>query len=187
MSTMSRPRGPVTRAVPPGDDRERATCTDCGFIHYENPKIIVGAVVLVLGGVLLCRRAIQPRRGFWTLPAGYMELGETAEAGAQREVWEEARARVDLSGLLAIYSVPRISQVQLIYRAHLSEPGFGPGPESLDVQAFAWDEIPWESLAFPTVTWALEAARRAPVGALVPETNPPGDGADMPAGACGDE
>ncbi len=172
-------KGPVTRAIPAGDDRERATCLDCGFIHYENPKIIVGAVARLDGRFLLCRRAIEPRRGFWTLPAGYMELGETPEAGAEREAWEEARARIRIDGLLAIYSVPRISQVQLIYRADLIDPAIAAGPESEAVGLFAWDEIPWAELAFPTVRWSLDAARRAPIGPLVPETNPAADPADL--------
>lgn len=165
-------RGPVARTIPPGDDRERATCLDCGFVHYDNPKIIVGAVVWHGDRVLLCRRAIEPRRGRWTLPAGYMELGETPEAGAAREAWEEARAVIRIDGLLAIYSVPHVSQVQLIYRAYLDTPEFAPGPESEAVDLFAWDQIPWDELAFPTVHWSLAAAKRAPTGPLIPDRNP---------------
>ncbi|UPY37701.1 NUDIX hydrolase [Sediminicoccus sp. KRV36] len=146
------PEGP-----PGGDDRERLVCADCGYVAYENPKIVVGSVVVEEDRILLCRRAIEPRHGFWTLPAGYMELGETTEEGARREAWEEARARLELDGILAIYSIARIGQVQIIYRAHLSEPGIAAGPESLDVRFFAWKDIPWDEIAFPSVRWALNA------------------------------
>src|SRR5919112_2816643 len=132
------------RTVPPGDDRERLTCPDCGFVAYENPKIVVGSVVSDDGRILLCRRAIEPRRGFWTLPAGYMEMAETVEEGARREAWEEARARIVLEGVLAVYSIARIGQVQVLFRAGFAEPGFEAGPESLEVRLFPWDEIPWE-------------------------------------------
>jgi ADP-ribose pyrophosphatase YjhB (NUDIX family) len=156
------------RRRPEGDDRERLTCTACGFIAYENPKVVVGSVVGVEGGVLLCRRAIEPRRGFWTIPAGYLEMNETVSEGAAREAWEEARARIALDGVLAVYSVARLGQVQVIFRARLAEPGFAAGPESLDVRAFAWDEIPWDDIAFPTVRWALHAWREHPAGPLPP-------------------
>jgi len=145
------------RRIPDGEDRERLVCGECGFIAYENPKIVVGSVVIEDERVLLCRRAIEPRRGYWTLPAGYMELGETVEEGARREAWEEARVRLELERILAIYSVARIGQVQIIYRARLAEPGYAPGPESLDVRFFAWGDIPWNELAFPSVHWALQA------------------------------
>ena len=145
------------RRTPEGDDHERLICGDCGYVAYENPKIILGSVVVQDGQVLLCRRAIEPRRGFWTLPAGYMELGETTEEGARREAWEEARAKLALDGILAIYSIARIGQVQIIYRAQLAEPGIGAGPESLEVRFFAWEEIPWDDIAFPSVHWALRA------------------------------
>ena len=164
------------RTVPPGDDRERLTCPDCGFVAYENPKIVVGSVVAEGEGVLLCRRAIEPRRGFWTLPAGYMELAETVEEGARREAWEEARARIAIEGVLAIYSIARIGQVQVIFRAGLAEPGHEPGPESLEVRLFSWDEIPWEDLAFPSVHWALrqwQAMQGRSLG--LPAMNPPED------------
>lgn len=164
------------RRIPNGDDRERLTCPDCGFVAYENPKIVVGSVVDVAGEVLLCRRAIEPRRGFWTLPAGYMEMAETVAEGAAREAWEEARARIALEGVLAIYSIARLGQVQVIFRASLAEPGFGAGPESLEVRLFAWEDIPWGEIAFPSVHWALRRWREAagaPLGA--PATNPPED------------
>jgi ADP-ribose pyrophosphatase YjhB (NUDIX family) len=164
------------RTVPTGDDRERLTCRDCGFIAYENPKVIVGSVVSVDGRILLCRRAIEPRHGFWTLPAGYMELAETVEEGARREAWEEARARIAVEGVLAIYSIARIGQVQVIFRAGLATPGFEAGPESLEVRLFAWDEIPWDQLAFPSVHWSLRqwrAMQGRPLG--LPAMNPPED------------
>lgn len=157
------------------DDRERLTCRDCGFVSYENPKIVVGSVVATEGGVLLCRRAIEPRHGFWTLPAGYLERGETVEEGARREAWEEARARITIEGLLAVYSIARLGQVQLMYRAHLAEPGFEAGPESLDVQVFAWDRIPWDEIAFPTVRWALHAWHDGAGHPGPPVFNPPED------------
>ncbi|MBM3478247.1 MAG: NUDIX hydrolase [Alphaproteobacteria bacterium] len=174
---QSRP-GPSLRTIPEGDTRERLVCGDCGFVQYENPKIVVGSVVHVDGKVLMCRRAIEPSRGLWTLPAGYMELGETAIEGARREAWEEARADIAIDALLAVYDIPRIGQVQLIWRATLAAPGFSAGPESLEVALFGWDEIPWEETAFPTVRWALRHARE--IGGLAhfaPRGNPPGESA----------
>lgn len=153
---------PFVRTVPEGDDRERLTCADCGFVAYENPKVVVGSVVAAADGrILLCRRAIEPRLGFWTLPAGYLELNETVAEGAAREAWEEARARIAIDGVLAVYSIARIGQVQVIFRARLAEPGFAAGPESLEVALFAWDEIPWAEIAFPSVEWALRDWRQA--------------------------
>jgi len=167
--------GPTVRAIPPGDDRERLTCPDCGFIAYENPKMVAGSVVSVDGRIMLCRRAIEPRHGYWTLPAGFLELHETPEEGAKREAWEEARARIAIDALLAVYSVPRISQVQLIYRATLAEPGFEAGPESLEVALFDWADIPWSELAFPSVKWALDEYRaRLGQDVFAPGVNPPG-------------
>jgi ADP-ribose pyrophosphatase YjhB (NUDIX family) len=148
-------RGPSLRTIPPGDNRERMVCPDCGFIAYENPKIVVGAVVRSEDRILLCRRAIDPRRGFWTLPAGYLELHESTIAGALREAQEEACAEITVEGLLAVYNIPRLSQVQIIYRARLAESAIAAGAESLEVRLFAWDQIPWDELAFPSVRWAL--------------------------------
>src|SRR5690242_12007699 len=108
------------RRTPDGDDRERLVCPSCGYIAYENPKVVVGSVVVRGGSVLLGRRAIDPRRGFWTLPAGYLEQGETVEEGAIREAWEEARAAIDLDGILGVFSISRIGQVQVIFRARFS-------------------------------------------------------------------
>jgi ADP-ribose pyrophosphatase YjhB (NUDIX family) len=173
---MSAGTANFVRRIPEGEDRERLTCAECGFIAYENPKIVTGSVVEVEGRILLCRRAIEPRRGFWTIPAGYMELGETVEEAARREAMEEACADIALDGVLALYSIARIGQVQVLFRARLATPGFAPGPESLDVRLFAWDEIPWEELAFPSVRWVLTAWREAGPGPLgPPRTNPPED------------
>lgn len=148
-----------SRAVPEGDSLPRAVCDHCGFIAYDNPKIVVGAVVRHGGRILLCRRAIDPSRGLWTIPAGYLEHGETPEEGVRREAYEEATADIVLDGLLAIYAIRRIGQVQLIYRAHLAEPAFAPGPESLAVRLFDEDALP-DQLAFPSVRWALAHERQ---------------------------
>ncbi|MGE5506017.1 MAG: NUDIX hydrolase [Actinomycetota bacterium] len=154
-----KPAGPTTRMIPEGDDRERLVCGDCGFVLYDNPKVIVGAVCTWGDRYLMCKRAIEPRRGYWTMPVGYMELGETTEQGALREVWEEARARAHIDGLLAIYSIPEISQVHMIYRARMLSPDFAAGPESLEVGLFRWDEVPWDNLAYPNVRWSMEYER----------------------------
>lgn len=177
------PTGPTVWRVPEGDDRERLTCADCGFIHYENPKIVVGSVAVWDGRILLCRRAIAPRVGFWTLPAGYLELNETTEAGAAREAWEEARARIEIKDMLAVYNIPRISQVQIFYRATLASDDIEPGPESQEVALFDWDEIPWQELAFPSVHWALGHYREAAGNKMISAfTNPPGETGDMTRG-----
>ncbi len=164
------------RTIPAGDNRERQVCSVCDYVLYENPKIVVGAVVADEGCVLLCRRAIEPRLGFWTLPAGYLELNETTAEGAQREAMEEAGADIALEGILALYNVSRIGQVQIMYRARFAKPGILAGEESLEVRMFAWDDIPWDLLAFPTVRWALHAWHdlgAAPLG--MPAGNPAED------------
>jgi ADP-ribose pyrophosphatase YjhB (NUDIX family) len=161
MSDSGVVRGPSVRGIPEGDNRERMICSDCGYILYDNPKIVVGSVPRWGDRILMCRRAIHPRRGFWTLPAGYLELNESTSAGAEREAWEEAQAKIQIEGLLAIYDIPRISQVQLIYRALLLDDAVAAGPESLEVALFRWDEIPWDDLAFPSVRWALHQEREA--------------------------
>ena len=163
--------------VPEGDNRERMVCRDCGHIDYQNPKIVAGSVVAHEGKVLLCRRAIEPRHGYWTLPAGYMELGETVEDGARREALEEAEADITLDGILAIYSISRIGQVHIMFRARFADaPHFAAGTESLEVALFDWNDIPWDQLAFPTVRWALEAWRSNPTGVLgAPAGNPATD------------
>lgn len=166
-----------SRRVPAGDTLERAVCDTCGFVAYDNPKIVVGAVVRSGPRILMCRRDIPPSRGLWTLPAGYLEHGETPEEGARREAFEEATAEIVIDGLLAVYTVRRLGQVQLIYRAHLAAESFAPGEESQAVALFDADALPWDSLAFPTVHWALRHERRS--GG--PFANPPpgeGPGAD---------
>ncbi len=144
-----------SRRKPAGDSLERDVCNHCGLISYDNPKIVVGSVVTFENKFLLCRRAIEPRKGFWTLPAGFMEHGETTEDGAKREAREEANVEITLRNLLAIYSIPRLSQVQIMYCAEMLTPEFSAGPESLEVALFSFEEIPWAELAFPSVHWAL--------------------------------
>jgi ADP-ribose pyrophosphatase YjhB (NUDIX family) len=169
-------------AVPPGDTLTRRICRRCGFVHYDNPKVVVGSVVRAEGRLLLCRRAIHPRRGFWTIPAGYLELNETPEAGARREAMEEAGAELDISGILAVYSVPRLSQVQVIFRATLAG-GYSAGEESLEVALFDWADIPWDELAFPSVHWALGHDRESELGTAAPPfANPPGETGNMMPG-----
>lgn len=148
--------------VPDGDNRERPVCNACGMIHYINPKVVVGAVCTHGDRLLLCRRAIDPRRGYWTIPAGFMETGETAEEGAAREAMEEATADIELTRLLAVYSLKRIDQVQLLFAAKLRSPEVAAGPESLEVELLPWHRIPWDDLAFPSVHWVLEHARGLP-------------------------
>jgi ADP-ribose pyrophosphatase YjhB (NUDIX family) len=167
------------RRIPEGDNRERMVCVDCGHVAYENPKIVVGAVVVAEDRILMCRRAIEPRKGFWTLPAGYMELGETLEEGAAREALEEAEAVITIDGILGVFSIARIGQVQVIFRARFAAsgpPAFGAGEESLEVRLFGPEEIPWDDIAFPSVHWALNAwlaSGTAPLGK--PAGNPPSD------------
>lgn len=166
-----------TTRVPPDDTHQRAVCDTCGWVAYDNPKVVVGSVVAHNGQVMLCRRAIEPRRGFWTLPAGYLEHGETLAEGAQREAFEEAGAVIRLDGTLALYSISRIGQVQVIFRGTFADgPRFAPGVESLDVKLFDWEDIPWNELAFPSVHWSLHAWRQAGTGPLgAPATNPVSD------------
>ena len=141
----------VVRKIPEGEDRERDVCPSCGEIFYVNPKIIVGCIPTVGDQVLLCKRAIEPRYGKWTLPAGFLENCETSAAGAARETWEEAAAKaVDLE-LYRIFDVPHISQVYLFYRCGIENDEFGIGPESLESALYTEQEIPWDELAFPTV------------------------------------
>ena len=145
----------ATYRVPADDNRERAVCSVCGTIHYENPLNVVGTVPVWNDKVLLCRRNIEPRYGLWTLPAGFMELGETTEQGAIRETEEEAGARITLQGLFTVLNVVRVGQVHLFYRAQLHDTDFAPGPESIEAQLFREDEIPWGELAFRTVRETL--------------------------------
>lgn len=165
-----------TNRVPTGDSLARDICDRCGFIHYDNPKIVVGSVVTHENRFLLCRRAIEPRKGYWTLPAGFMEHGETTEEGARREAREEANADIRIRDLLAIYNIPRIAQVQMMYRAELASPEFSAGPESLEVALFTWEEIPWEQLAFPSAYWALKQFQSViDREVIAPFSNPDGD------------
>ncbi len=146
----------VNLSIPDGDDRHRHVCDDCDTIHYSNPKIIAGCVPVFEDKILLCKRAIEPRYGKWTLPAGFMENLESVEEGAIRETWEEARAEVTIDSLYTVFSLPEISQVYMLFRGHLKEPVFASGPESLDVGLFSEDEIPWDELAFPVVKKTLK-------------------------------
>ena len=146
----------VALTVPPGDNRERHVCNDCDTVHYVNPRIVTGCLPIWEDQVLLCLRAIEPRRGYWTLPAGFMENGETIAAGAARETVEEANARVSDLELYTVFSLPHISQVYMFFRAQLSDLDFSSGEESLDVRLFKEDEIPWDNLAFPVITQSLQ-------------------------------
>ncbi|BAL25567.1 NUDIX hydrolase [Azoarcus sp. KH32C] len=146
---------PVTLRIPPGDTLPRHVCTNCGSIHYQNPKIVVGAVPEWEDRILLCRRAIEPRHGFWTLPAGFMENAETTAEGAARETLEEACARVEVGDMFTLINVPHISQVHIVYRARLLDLDFRPGEESLDVALFEEKDIPWDDIAFRTISMTL--------------------------------
>jgi ADP-ribose pyrophosphatase YjhB (NUDIX family) len=143
---------------PDGDTFERHVCSACGEIHDLNPKVVVGTVCRWHDRVLLCRRALEPRAGLWVVPAGYLERGESTEDGARREAFEEAGARLDITGLLAVYNVVRIGQVQLFYGARLLDPDVVAGPETLELDLFEWSAIPWDELAFPSVRWVLRRA-----------------------------
>lgn len=146
---------PVSLRVPPGDNRPRYVCDGCGHVHYQNPLVVVGCVPAYRGSILLCRRAIEPRRGYWTVPAGFMELGETLGEGALRETLEEAEARVELGALFAVVDVVHAGQVHVFFRGTLHEPVFGAGDETLEARLFTPDEIPWDEIAFRSVSMAL--------------------------------
>ncbi|MEH6590237.1 MAG: NUDIX hydrolase [Halioglobus sp.] len=146
----------VSLRIPEGDDRERFICTSCELIHYINPRVIVGCVPHYEGKVLLCKRAIEPRKGYWTLPAGFMENGETTQQGAARETWEEAMARVSNLELYRVFDVPYISQVYMFYRCDLDDGVFGVGPESLESDLYDEADIPWDEIAFPVVRETLK-------------------------------
>jgi ADP-ribose pyrophosphatase YjhB (NUDIX family) len=147
---------PTRYLVPEGDNRERATCSACGTIHYENPTNIVGTVPVWGEQVLLCRRNIEPRYGMWTLPAGFLELGETVRAGALRETEEEAGAHVELLELFTVLDVVRVGQVHLFWRARMLDAHLAPGPETIEARLFREDEVPWDQIAFRTVRRTLE-------------------------------
>ena len=148
--------GAVKYFVPADDNRERAVCTVCANVHYENPLNVVGTLPVWGDQVLLCRRNIEPRHGFWTLPAGFMELGETAAEGALRETIEEAGARVEMQGLYTVLNVVRVGQLHMFYRARLLDTDFAPGPETIEAQLFDEADVPWDELAFRTVRETLK-------------------------------
>jgi ADP-ribose pyrophosphatase YjhB (NUDIX family) len=145
----------VVVTVPEHDNRERYVCPSCEVIHYQNPKIVAGCIPVWEDKVLLCRRAIEPRHGLWTLPAGFMELGETTLEAAVRETLEEANARVDVQDLYMVINLPHVDQVYMMFRSRLLDTDFSPGPESQDVDLFGAGEIPWDSLAFATIRETL--------------------------------
>lgn len=150
---------PVSLLIPPDDNRVRFVCEQCGVIHYENPKLVIGSIPVWDDGdqpcVLLCRRAIEPRLGYWTLPAGFMENGETTSDGAARETMEEAGANIALHELFSMFNVPHVHQVHLFYRATLLDLDYAPGIESLEVKMFAEKDVPWNEIAFQTVSHTL--------------------------------
>ena len=148
--------GATEYSVPVDDNRERATCTVCRTIHYENPLNVVGTVPIWGDQVLLCRRNIEPRYGLWTLPAGFMELGETLAEGALRETIEEAGAHVEMQALYTVLNVVKAGQVHLFYRARLLDTGFAPGPETIEAQLFRENEVPWDQIAFRTTRETLK-------------------------------
>lgn len=164
MSFCVRCGGPATLAIPTGDSRERRVCTVCGAVHYDNPRVVVGALVEVDDAVLLCRRAIEPRRGFWTVPAGFLELGEPAVDGAARETFEETGVVAHIDAPLVHFDIPAIGQIYLLFRAHpLSLDQLGntdTHSESLEVKMIPWPEIPWDALAFDAVRYTLELRRQ---------------------------
>ncbi len=146
----------VEQRIPEGDNRYRYVCVSCDTIHYQNPRIIAGTVPVWDGRILLCRRAIEPRYGYWTLPAGFMENAETTMEAAARETREEALAEVHIDGLYSVIDVPHINQVHMFYRATLVNGNFGAGEESLESRLFAVEDIPWSEISFPTVKRTLE-------------------------------
>ena len=146
----------VELQIPLGDNRERYVCDGCATIHYQNPRIVTGCLPIWEDKVLLCKRAIAPRLGYWTLPAGYLENGESIAAGAARETMEEANASVRDLELYTVFSLPHISQAYMFYRSQLANLDFSAGTESLEVRLFTEQEIPWDELAFPVITESLE-------------------------------
>ena len=146
----------VEHRIPEGDDRPRFICDSCNIIHYDNPRVIVGCVPVHDDKILLCKRAIVPREGYWTLPAGFMENGETTVQGADRETWEEARAKVLDQQLYRLFDIPNINQLYMFYRADIVDGAYGVGPESTEVALFDEKDIPWDEIAFPVVYHTLK-------------------------------
>jgi len=169
----------VVVTVPAHDNRERYVCPGCEAIHYQNPKIVAGCIPVWEDKVLLCRRAIEPRHGLWTLPAGFMELGETTLEAAVRETLEEANARVDVQDLYMVINLPHVDQVYMMFRSRLLDKNFSPGPESQEVELFGAGDIPWDSLAFATIRETLrcyfrdreEGAYRTRAGDILRDEN----------------
>lgn len=157
---------PIVIEIPSGDNAPRHVCSACRTIHYKNPLIVVGCVPEWEGKLLLCKRAIEPRLGYWTAPAGFMELGETLEEGAARETLEEACARVEIGSMLASVSVRHVNQVHIMFRARLLDEQFAAGQESLEVRLFSPEEIPWKELAFPSVSFSIEKLLADPTGGM---------------------
>jgi ADP-ribose pyrophosphatase YjhB (NUDIX family) len=146
---------PVETKIPPGDHLPRFVCTSCHVVHYKNPLLVLGCVPEWGSKILLCRRAIEPRLGFWTVPAGFMENGETMQAAAARECSEEALAQVEIGSLLAVVNVTRANQVHVMFRARMLDESYGAGTESLEVGLYEESEIPWTDLAFPSIEFTL--------------------------------
>ena len=155
MNFCSHCGSPVETKIPPGDHLPRFVCTGCGMVHYKNPLLVLGCVPEWEDKILLCKRAIEPRLGYWTVPAGFMENGETMQEAAARECYEEAMAKVEITSLLAIVNVTRANQVHVMFRAKLLQPEFGAGSESLEVGLYTESEIPWNDLAFPSGEFTL--------------------------------
>lgn len=156
MKFCSHCASPITIKIPADDSRERHVCDSCGMIHYFNPRNVVGSIPVYGERILLCKRAIEPRHGYWTLPAGFMELGESTSTGAARETQEEAGAIVEIGALYSLLNVPHAEQVHLFYLATMHSDSFSAGEESLEVALFYEHEIPWSEIAFPTVKQTLE-------------------------------
>jgi ADP-ribose pyrophosphatase YjhB (NUDIX family) len=155
MNYCSHCGAPVSLKVPAGDNLQRHVCERCGTIHYQNPKLVIGAIPEWEDRILLCRRAIEPRSGLWTLPAGFMENAETTAEAAARETLEEACARIEVGEMFSLINVPHINQVHVLYRARLLDLEFAPGSESLEVQLFSETDIPWKEIAFRTIGMTL--------------------------------
>ncbi|SMC37840.1 ADP-ribose pyrophosphatase YjhB, NUDIX family [Desulfocicer vacuolatum DSM 3385] len=148
--------GNMKQGIPHGDDHMRAICTQCGFIHYLNPKVVVGCIPQWGDKILMCKRNIEPGKGKWTLPAGYLENGETMEAGAARETLEETRGMVNITGPCRLFNIPHVNQIYMMFRAELTSREFGPTPESTHVQLFQKEEIPWDNIAFSVIHKTLK-------------------------------